>query len=89
MRIEELLSILDCCNNGYLFAPSAEELECAKQNTAHVTISGGLIYRNGRLSERFAPLMPSPVTLVSRHYLGDFDYEGAILSAQENSGIFD
>jgi hypothetical protein len=85
MNSRDLTIILASTNNGYLFAPTATELACARANPDCFDITAnGTIKPKGFAMPRY-PLMRAPVS----HSRCDFDYEGAILARQENSGIFD
>lgn len=49
-----LLASLTACNNGYLFAPRANELRIARANALYFAIDGGLICSRGFNLPRYA-----------------------------------
>ena len=73
----QLLAILGLTNNGYLFAPTADELKCARAHPHEFTVSGNLICRRGFVIPTYADPRPA-----RRVVLDDFDYESAIIARQ-------
>lgn len=83
MNLPDLLASIAATNNGYLFAPTAPELACARLHPEAVTIShDGIIAPRGFVIPRY----PDPAAARgphARNYPDDFDYEGAILARQQ------
>lgn len=79
MGLNELLSKIDLCNNGYIFAPTWAEKQCAIANPQAVEFKGGRIFRKGFKPEVF-PYIPTkkPVS-----FDPGYDAEEAILARQE------
>ena len=77
----ELAASLRATNNGYLFAPTAPELACARAHPELFIITGrGTIAPRGFVFEQY-PVTPAKVSH-ARNYDLDFDWEGAILDRQ-------
>lgn len=89
MTLAQLLQSLASTNNGYLFAPTAAELACARANPAAVRLVGTMIYPldwHAKHGAAWNAMRPAPAP---RPLRDDFDYEGAILTRQENAGFYD
>lgn len=84
--INELLDHIDLTNNGYIFAPTEAELQCARNNLDVVKIRGKQISRIETKIERFkyVPQNKKPVT--ASYDMPD--YEGAILARQERTEFY-
>jgi hypothetical protein len=78
--IEQLLASIAMTNNGYLFAPSPDELAVAYKHTDVVDVRNGQIHIRGKKCEH--PREPAKIDW-SKFYSDDPDYEGAILARQE------
>lgn len=80
MTADELNRSIAATNNGYIFAPTAVEIACAKANHEKFSFSNGAIFKkqDGRT---FAPINSRMDARGS--YVGEFDCEGAILARQE------
>jgi hypothetical protein len=89
MTLDQLRASLAATNNGYLFAPSAAELACARAHPDAVRLVGTMIYpldwhaKYGKAWDAMRPLA------APRQVRDEFDYEGAILSRQESAGFYD
>jgi hypothetical protein len=81
ISLDDLLSRIDLCNNGYIFAPTGAEMAAAKKHPEVISIRNGRIYRASTPTEFFP--MPRPRPVISPP-LPDWDIEAAILSQQES-----
>lgn len=77
MNAADLTQSLRATNNGYLFAPTIPELECAKTHPELFKIQRGIISPVGFVVPQYQD--PKPAPKVSH---ADFDYEGAIIARQ-------
>jgi len=87
MDHRQLQASIAATNNGYLFAPTAPELACARLHPELFKINENIISPVGFT----VPVYPFPRPVVShaRNYDADFDWEGAILARQEAQGFYD
>lgn len=80
MTAAELNRSIEATNNGYVFAPAAGEMACAKAHPEQFSIRNGAIFKR-QDNRSFAPI--NSRIDARRSYVGEFDYEGAILARQE------
>lgn len=87
-----LVAEINLCNNGYLFAPTQEQINVAHDNPGQFTVRRGTVYLSDNFNARFnarisegAALAPTPR---SPQCEDGSDYEDWILSRDE-AFIFD
>lgn len=77
--IDDLMASIARTNNGYIFAPSNEELAVALRHKDIVDIRNGQIHKAGVACEYPRKPMHASINPGADY----FDYEGAILASQE------
>lgn len=80
---DALSADLKLTNNGYLFAPTKQQLDVAMDNPFVFTVQGGTIYFQRKAIEQIKQRIVSSIPSAKKRFADGPDYEAMIMSRQE------